>query len=165
MTIIVGVVLGAAGFGGGIVWQKSQDSLKGLSADKLQAKLTSLGMGADGGFGAVSGTRNVNGGRAFGVFPGGGRGGFVSGEVVSADATSVTVKDSTGSTKVVYYTSSTAITKSVTGASSDLTVGQNVTTNGTSNSDGSIAATTIQLRPAGENLQAPPTDAQAPPVQ
>lgn len=167
MTVIVGIVLALAGFGGGIFFQKSQDSLKGLSGTELQKKMTSLGLGASS---TSTNTRlNING-RSFGAgFPGGGnfggRGGFVSGEIVSADATSITVKDSTGSTKVVYYSGTTTIDKTVTGAAADLTVGLNVTTNGTSNSDGSVAATTIQIRPAGSTTGTPPTDVPFAPVQ
>lgn len=151
--LITAIVFLIAGFGGGMMLQKSQDSLKGLSADKLQTKLTSLGL-SNGFGGAVSG-RDVNGVRGGAGFPGGARragGGFVSGEIVSQDATSITVKDASGSTKIVYYTGSTTISKSVTGTSSDLVVGQNVTTNGTVNSDGSVAATNIQLRVAGETV-------------
>ena len=163
ITAIVGVVLAAAGFGGGMMFQKSKDSLKGLSGTALQSKITSLGLGTSG----AQGTGNTNGARTFfgtgapgAGFAGRGRagGGFVSGDIVSADATSITVKDATGSTKVVYYTSATTIDKTVTGAASDLVIGQNVTTNGTANSDGSVAATTIQLRPAGSTT--PPVPAQ-----
>lgn len=167
MTTVVGIVLAAAGFGGGMMFQKSQDSLKGLSGTELQQKMASLGLGTSGT--AATGTPNTNG-RAFGAgFPGagnlGGRGGLVSGEIVNADATSITVKDSTGSTKVVYYSGTTTIDKTVSGAASDLTVGLNVTTNGTSNSDGSVAATTIQIRPAGSTTGVLPTDFPAAPTQ
>ncbi len=165
-TVIVGVVLAVVGFGGGMMFQKSQDSLKGLSGTELQKKMSSLGLGTTGT--ATTGARNING-RTFGTgFPGGGnfagRGGLVSGEIVSADANSITVKESTGSTKVVYYTSTTTVDKTVAGASSDLTVGQTVTTNGTANTDGSVAATTIQIRPAG-SVTAVPTDIPTAPAQ
>ncbi len=158
MTAMVGIVLGAIGFGGGLMFQKGQDSLKGLTGSALQTKIASLGLGT--GSGGAQGAGNTNGGRGF--FGGGfagrdGRGGLVAGQIISADATSVTVKEANGSTKVVYYTGATTIDKSVTGATSDLTIGQSITTNGTANSDGSVAATTIQIRPAGS---IPPGSAQ-----
>ena len=148
VPLIIAIVVGAAGFGGGMMFQKSQDSLANVSADKLQAKLKSLGL--TNGFGGPVGNRNTNDSRFIngGGFPGGrtGGGGMISGEIISSDSTSITVKQQDGSTKVVYFTSSTTIDKSVTGTSSDLTVGKNISANGTANSDGSIAAQTIQLR-------------------
>lgn len=152
IPLITAVIFLAVGFGGGMIFQKSQDSLKGLSADKLQAKLSSLGL--SNGFGGAAG-RDANGVRGGAGFIGGARragGGFVNGEIVTKDATSITVKDVTGSTKVVYFTGATTINKSVTGTASDLVVGQNVSTNGTANSDGSVAATNIQLRAPGETV-------------
>ncbi|MFH0829131.1 MAG: hypothetical protein V1907_03040 [Candidatus Kerfeldbacteria bacterium] len=150
VPLIIAIVVGAAGFSGGMMFQKSQDSLKNVTGDKLQSKLQSLGL--SNGFGGPIGDRNVNGSRFINGngFPGGrtGGGGMVSGEIISSDSTSVTIKQQDGSTKVVYFTSSTTIDKTVAGTSSDLTVGKNITANGTANSDGSIAAQTIQLRSA-----------------
>jgi hypothetical protein len=158
ITGVVGLILAAAGFGGGMMFQKSRDSLKGLSGTALQTKIASLGLGnATNG---TAGARNVNGSRFGAGFPGGSRGGgFANGQIIGADSQSVTIKQTDGSTKVVYYTGSTVIDKTVTGATSDLTVGQNITTSGTANSDGSVAATTIQIRPTGSTTT-PPSPAQ-----
>lgn len=73
-------------------------------------------------------------------------GGFVSGEIISKDAQSVTIKLRDGSTKIVLFSSSTPITKPVMGTSDDLAQGKNATANGTLNSDGSITAQSIQVR-------------------
>lgn len=91
------------------------------------------------GNGATSGTRPSFGQR------GANGGGLVSGSIIAADSTSITVKESTGSTKIVLFGKSTTISKSETGSSSDLVVGKDVTVNGTSNSDGSVTASRISI--------------------
>jgi hypothetical protein len=82
----------------------------------------------------------------------GGGSGMVSGEILSVDATSITIKDRTGGSRIVFLGTSSEVMKSVTGTIADLTVGTNVITNGTPNADGSITATTVQIRPAGQGF-------------
>ncbi|MDD5566926.1 MAG: DUF5666 domain-containing protein [Patescibacteria group bacterium] len=153
ITIIAVIVFGAGGFFSGLTYQKSQDSLAGLTGQDLTNKMQSLGL-SSGGFGAG---RNVNGsistpndrdfpdgtsGRQFGG------GGMINGEIVGLDSQSITVKQQDGSTKTVYFSTSTEINKTATGSTSDLAVGTTVMANGTSNTDGSITAQNIQLNPA-----------------
>jgi hypothetical protein len=81
-------------------------------------------------------------------------GGLVAGKIVSVDPTSISIAlpnststtATTGST-VVLYSSGTSILKSVIGSSADLQVGDMVTVSGATNSDGSMSATSIQIRP------------------
>ena len=54
-----------------------------------------------------------------------------------------------GSTKIVLVGSSIEITKSAAGSVEDLATGINVTVVGTANSDGSVTAESVQIRPAG----------------
>lgn len=90
-------------------------------------------------------------------------GGAAFGEIISQDADSITVKlggqdtDTNGGTgsKIILISESTEVMKSVSGSMSDLSVGTNVMVNGTQNSDGSISARTIQIRPDGYSF--PPT--------
>ena len=78
---------------------------------------------------------------------GGANGGFVSGQVLSMDAKSMTIKLNSGGSKIVFYSPTTTIEKTVSGTPTDVAVDKQVTIVGTTNSDGSINATSIQLRP------------------
>ena len=82
-------------------------------------------------------------------FPGGNgtarRGGAVSGSIIAADATSITVKTSDGGTKIVLVSGSTTVAKTSEATQADLTVGQDVIVTGTTNSDGSVTATRVQV--------------------
>ncbi len=75
-------------------------------------------------------------------------GGFLSGTVVNKDAGSVTLNTRDGSSHVVFITPDTTISKSVNGTMSDVSVGTTIIVSGTTNSDGSVSANLIQLRPA-----------------
>ncbi|MFZ1075082.1 MAG: hypothetical protein WAN50_01780 [Minisyncoccia bacterium] len=75
-------------------------------------------------------------------------GGFLSGTVSAADSGSITLNTRDGSSHVVLVTPATTVSKSVSGALSDVSVGSNVLITGTTNSDGSVTAAVIQLRPA-----------------
>ena len=154
ITIIMILVVGAGAFFGGMTFQKSKDSLSGLTGDELTKKMQTLGMSGTG-FGG-SRNMNVNGmppninGVPSGDFPGRrqfGGGGAVNGEIVSMDSQSITVKEQSGNTKTIYYSSSTTVSKNTTGSSSDLAVGTEVSANGTSNTDGSVTAQTIIISP------------------
>ncbi len=124
--ILIVLVVGAGGFYGGMRYQqyanqKRFTNLRGQNGDQLP----SFGSGRAG---------NRNGG------------GFVAGSITAKDDKSITVKTQDGSSKIVYFSDSTTIAKSVSGSSSDLSIGANVTVDGTSNSDNSVTAQNIQIR-------------------
>jgi len=78
-------------------------------------------------------------------------GGLVSGKVLSVDANSMTVELGNGGaqsgSKIVLFSPTTKVEKTVSGAVTDVAVGSQVTITGTANGDGSVSATSIQLRP------------------
>lgn len=83
---------------------------------------------------------------------GGGRqfSGFVSGEIISKDDGNITIKLPDGGSRIIFYSSSTAIEMFVTGSAENLLTGKMVSVNGTSSGDGSVVARSIQLRPEAE---------------
>ncbi len=86
-----------------------------------------------------------NGGQRNG---GGNRGGgMVNGDVISKDDTSITVKGRDGSSKIILYSGSTQVMKSTSGASTDISIGSQIIVQGKANTDGSVTAQTIQIRP------------------
>lgn len=95
----------------------------------------------------VSGRVGPGAGRQFGG-PGMGRGGAVTGEILSVDNNSITVKLADGSSKIVLLGSNVVIGKSTPGTSADLTTGTRVAVFGTPNSDGSITAQNVQINPS-----------------
>jgi len=129
LPIVLGLVILTAGFFGGVFYQKKAGGNKtGMPSG------TPPQMSGDG-------SSSRQGG------PGGnGGGGMSSGEIISKDDSKITIKLTDGSTKIIYYTDSTKISKNQTGSSSDLTVGTKVNVNGTTNSDKSIAGETIMVQ-------------------
>jgi hypothetical protein len=60
-----------------------------------------------------------------------------------------TSTSATTGTKIVLFDTNTSVTEMKNVDPSTLTVGQGVVVSGTANSDGSLTATTIQVRPTG----------------
>lgn len=89
------------------------------------------------------------GGRAFrsnGAFAGA-NGGMVEGQIVSMDSQSITVSLPTGGSKIIFYSPTTQVRKTTDGSISDLSQGTSIIVSGSQNSDGSITASSIQIRP------------------
>ncbi len=132
---VVVVVLMGASFYGGMTYAKS--STPSFGNGQLPA----------GGF-----ARTVGAGGARGTGAGAGAG-FTAGQIISDSGTSISIQQQNGSSsEIVLISPSTQILKSAVGTASDLTAGTEVTVTGTSNSDGSLTATSIQIRPAGMTI-------------
>ena len=111
-----------------------------------------IGYGGAGMLRSAAPAQNAQGGfagtRGGGMRGGGAGGGFLSGTVAAKDSGSITINTRDGNSHVVLVTPATNVSKSVSGAISDVSVGSSVTVSGTANGDGSISASLIQLRPA-----------------
>lgn len=88
-----------------------------------------------------------SGGFAGGTRAGGASGGFLTGTVAAKDSGSITLNTRDGSSHVVLVTPNTTVSKSVNGALTDVATGSTIIVSGTTNSDGSVSASLIQLRP------------------
>ncbi len=126
--IIIIVVIGVAGFVGGMYYGSLQSASKSQQASPSQ------------------GTQRFSRGT-------GANGGMISGQIVSFDDKSITVQSRSGGSEVVFYSSSTSVEKSVFGSVKDLSDSAEITVIGSQNSDGSITAQSIQIRPS---LPTPP---------
>jgi hypothetical protein len=73
---------------------------------------------------------------------------FIAGSIIAKDAQSITIKDKTGSSRIIFYSDSTDVGKFIQGSMTDIVVGQDIMVNGKTNSDGSVTAQSIQIRPA-----------------
>ncbi|MBU6214539.1 hypothetical protein KGM48_01720 [Patescibacteria group bacterium] len=82
-------------------------------------------------------------------------GGFLSGTVAAKDSGSITLDTRDGSSHIIILTPATVVSKSVSGALTDVTVGSTAMVSGTTNSDGSVSANIIQLRPTFQPSTAP----------
>lgn len=128
IPIIVGFVIVAGGaFYAGMQYDKNK-----TSAVSTQQNSARTGM-----FGQRGGIRGD-----------GMEGGPSGGEIIAKDDMSVTIKLRDGGSKIIFYSGTTTVTKSDTGTAKDLAVGQQIIANGTTNTDGSVTAQSIQIRPA-----------------
>ena len=81
----------------------------------------------------------------------GGGGNFISGSIISEDSTSITLQlAGNAGSKIIFYSGYNSNWKMASGTASDLSTGTNVSVTGTTNSDGSVTAQSIQIRPAGQ---------------
>ncbi|MBI5153100.1 MAG: hypothetical protein HZA36_01435 [Parcubacteria group bacterium] len=97
---------------------------------------------------------NGGGGRgAFGQMGNGGQrgvargGGFTTGEVISKDDKSITLKLRDGGSKIIFFTESTKVMKNTDGPLKDIETGTQISTTGNANQDGSVNAQSIQILP------------------
>ena len=142
-TIIIAsiavVLVGGGAFYGGVKYGQSNSSQRGsfqnLSAEERQQRIQQAGIGG----------RAVNGA---------GIGGLTAGEVISKDEQSITLNLRDGGSKIVFYSASVEISKFASGTMSDVAVGASVMVTGKTNTDGSVTAELIQLRPSGAGFGA-----------
>jgi len=137
--IIVVIIVAASSFFVGMKYGQSKNSgnlsqrnfqdFENLSAEERQQRIQQMGAAGVGFRGNREGS------------------GFASGEIISKDDKSITIKLPDGGSKIIFYSETTAVGKFVDGTSSDLEIGKIIMANGKLNEDGSITAQLIQLRP------------------
>jgi len=125
---IVWAVAVIVALGGGYYWGKASSPSSGSGA-----------YSAAGAYG--SSTRRFAGGAS--------GGGLATGQIAAIDSSSITLQLANGNSQVVFYSSSTPVSEPTIVPVSKLTVGTNVMIGGTTNSDGSLTAQSIQVRAAG----------------
>jgi len=145
MTLVLIVIFAGAGFYGGMKYQQS----------KSQSFVGQLNN-------RQGGIRNYQQGNSTGTMKNLGinRGGFkpVSGEIISADDKSITVKLQDDSSKIILINDKTQINKAETVNKSELKVGEKVSVFGSENTDGSVTAQNVQINPIQIGQQQPPAD-------
>lgn len=122
VTIIIGLILIAVAFYGGLKYGQNRQS----SGNNIRQ------MAAAGQFAG----RTARAG-----------GGLTAGTILSLDAKSLTLRLRAGGSKIVLFSTSTEVQKTTQGGVSDLTIGDSISVSGSTNADGSITASSIQLRP------------------
>jgi uncharacterized protein YneF (UPF0154 family) len=130
LILIALIIVGVGGFFGGMKYGESQ-ALKNLTPEKMREIFQQRG----GQFFAQNQSQRQRAGQN-----------FLSGQVISKDEKSLTVKLPDGSTKIIFLSQSTQILKATEGSIDDLQVGKEILVTGNQNADGSLTAKTIQIR-------------------
>jgi osmotically-inducible protein OsmY len=127
ILVILAILIAGGSFYGGMSYAKN--------------RATAAATAARASFSGTRGTRT-----------GGGMGdNFISGDIISKDATSITLQlPNSGGSKIIFYSATTQIGKFTSGTANDLSTGVSVSVTGTTNSDGTVTAQNIQIRPAGQ---------------
>lgn len=133
ITIAIALVVGAVAFYGGMKYQ--QTKVRGNFSGQGQQGL----------------------GNKQGRFAGSGANRPVMGKILSVDDKSLTVQVMDGSSKIVVLPDNVTINKTDPAAKADLKTGENVGVFGTSNSDGTVTAQSVQLNPMFRGMQASPS--------
>lgn len=123
MMIVVAIVVGALSFYGGTLYQKN----KGGNFTARQFQNGTRPSGAQGRNGIAQGGRPV------------------SGEIVSVEKNTITIKTQDGSSKIVIYSDSTKINKTLEGTKEDLKVGEQVMVIGQEGTDGTVTAQSVSV--------------------
>lgn len=124
--LLVGVISLAIGFYGGIIYQRNQTRSRFIQFGSQMGQFSRGQNGQNSRFGQ-------------GVRP-------IRGEIIKKDNDSIVVKLLDGSTKIVFLTEKTSLTKSTNATVEDLKEKETVFVIGQENSDGSITAENIQIR-------------------
>lgn len=130
IIIFIAVIFaGAGGFFGGMEYRLDAN-VGGAFRDHQEGDFSRR-------FDSMRGMRGMMGGSSSPLF----------GEIISQGEGSFTIKLSDGSTRIIFISDSTQITKSIDGILGDLEIAGQIFVSGEENPDGSYTAKTIQIRP------------------
>lgn len=131
--VVIALLVVGISFYGGLKYSQSGNPVRGTGPNSMQAGNFSQRTGQFGTSTASRGNRVL--------------GGMVAGQILSISGNNFTIKSQDGGSRIVFLSASTTVNKMTEGTVADLIVGSNISVNGTSNSDNSINAQSIQLRP------------------
>ncbi len=140
---LIGLAALVVGFIGGMLYGKNSasavtpEAIQAMSADQRQQLMQAL---------FANGGGSGRGGRG-GMGGGGMRGNGASGEIISKDAKSITVKLRAGGSKLILIDAKTQYKKLGDAKLDDMAIGKQIQVTGDANSDGSVTAQIVQLRP------------------
>lgn len=152
ITIIVALVVGGVSFFGGMKYQQNRTgNLRNQIGNQFQGAVSQNDRGQFG-----TGTSRTNNGNGTAN-----RGSFrpVNGEITAVDGQSITVRLVDGSSKIVIFSDKTEVNKAQAATTADLKIGETVAVFGSDNSDGSVAAQSIQLNPILNGMNGLPSGA------
>jgi len=130
--IIALIIVAGGAFYGGMLYGKSRNSNSGMR--NLSGQFGQMG-GPNGQFNRQGKASTASGN-------------LVNGYIIAKDDKGITVKLQDGGSKIIFLSASTQVSKMASGSNADLEIGKTVMVTGTTNTDGSVTAQTIQLRPA-----------------
>ncbi len=139
LIVIAFIIIGGGAFYGGMKYAESRNSkgqfshidFQNLSPEERQQKFQEMGAA-----GIVLGGDRIRGRTGSG---------FVTGEIISKDNQSITIKLQDGSSKIIFFSDSVQIFKTTEGTIKDIEIDKQIMVSGSQNPDGSYTARTIQL--------------------
>lgn len=132
---VIWVIIAVAALAGGFFWGKSVGATSTTAASRTGSGRFALG----------SSTAGFAGRTGFGV-SGAAGGGFAVGQVLSLGSDSLVLQLANGNSENVFFSSSTQVIVPQPAPISSVQTGTMVMVTGTTNSDGSVTASTIELR-------------------
>lgn len=134
-ALVIGVIVAGGAFYSGMQYQN------GKNANLAQGRFTGGNGGGQYGQFGQNGTSGRTGGRMMGA------GGPSVGSVLSKDDKSITIKLRDGGSRIVFFSPTTEVQRSATGTIADIAIGSDIVVSGAQNTDGSMTAQSIQVRP------------------
>jgi hypothetical protein len=151
--LLIGAVVAAGAFYGGVVTEKNHvtaTTVSAAAASRARTAATTAGApGAAGAAGAAGRTGTAGAAGAAGAAGGAGGAGATFGTVKLIDGTNVYVQDATGNITKVATTAQSTITITSTGTTKNIKPGDTVVVTGPTGADGTVNATSIRDAGAG----------------